>query len=136
MNSKKMIPAALAAFVVLFAFNFLWFTVIFNNWVIAHSLTPPQMNIPMHVLGELTLAVLLAVIYPYGYKAGASAVSQGIKFGLLMGLVYSLPGALHMYASTGARGMPFMLAINGILSGIIGGIVIAMVYGNKTTTQA
>src|ERR1041384_7537556 len=97
MNSKKFIPATLAAFAVLFVLNFLWFGVIFKDWL-ATRMPAMHENIPLHVVGELTLAVLLAIIYPFGYKGGSPA-SEGMKFGFLMGLVYQLPSSIHMYAS-------------------------------------
>ena len=132
MNFKKIIPATLVAFVILFLADWLWFGVIFADWF--HKMMPSSMNenIPMHAVGELCLAFLMAAIYPYGYKGG-SAVKEGAMFGILIGLVYQLPGSFHMYASMGGSlSVVFFFIANGIVMGIIGGITVAMVYGKQS----
>jgi hypothetical protein len=137
MNSKKFIPATIVAFIVIFIFDYLWFGVLFRDWWqatmsgIMRSL-PEKPNIPLHALGDLSLAALLAWIYPYGYKGGA-AVSQGIKFGLMMGLVLQLPGSIHSYDSMQSSSFLVFSIAHGIIVGMIGGICVATVYGNKTT---
>ena len=136
MNTQKFLLATAAAFATLFVINSLWYGVIFKDWFMEHMNAPSDENIPMHAFAELCYALLLAWIYPLGYKSGSS-MSQGIKFGLLMGLIYSLPGSIHHYASmSGSWEIPCFFIANGILVSVAAGIVIALVYGAKSSTPA
>jgi hypothetical protein len=140
MNSKKFITATLVAFLVVFVFDYIWFGVIFKNWWettmsgIIKTL-PEKPNIPVHALGDLCVAALLAWIYPHGYKGGP-AISEGIKFGLLMGLVLELPNAVHSYDAMQSTTLLAFTIVHGIIVGIIGGICVAMVYGSKVNASA
>ena len=121
------------AFVILFIADYLWFGVLFTNWLSEYmpGSKGPE-NIPLHAVGELCFAALLAYIYPIGYKGG-SPITEGAKFGFLMGLVYSLPGHIHTYAAMGgAKRVACFFVANGIVMGIIGGIAVAKIYGNKS----
>ncbi len=133
---SKCIIATIAAFVVLFLADYLWFGVIFKDYM-ANAMPPAgNESIPLHALGELCFAGLLAWIFPMMSKGG-SAVSEGLKFGFIMGLVYQLPNAIHMYASMGgSRRIPVFFIANGILMGILAGITIAMIYGKKSAPAA
>jgi len=134
MDTKKFLLATAAAFVALFAVNFLWFAVIFKDWFMTNMNASSDANIPVHAFAELCYAALLAFIYPLGYKQG-SAMSQGVKFGLLMGLVYSFPGSIHQHATMGGSWeIPCFFIANGILSSVIAGVVVAMVYGAKSNS--
>ena len=132
MNTKKIIFATLAAFIVMFLADWLWFGVIFGEWFQKMMPANGMVNIPMHAFAELCLAFLMAIIYPFGFKGG-SAMKEGAMFGFLIGLVYQLPVSIHMYASMGgSRRIVVFFIINGIVMGILGGIVVAMIYGKKT----
>ena len=133
--SSKFLLAVLAAFAVLFVVDWLWFGIIFKDWFM-QRMPSNQESIPLHALGELCLAVLLAIAFPMGYKGG-SAVMEGARFGLLMGLIYQLPGAIHMYASMGgSRGIPVFFIAHGVIVGILAGVAIAMVYAKKAAAPA
>ena len=135
MNTKKIIPATMVAFIVLFLADWLWFGVIFGEWFQKMMPSTGGNNIPMHAFAELCLAFLMAVIYPYGYKGG-SALKEGAMFGFLIGLVYQLPGNIHMYATMGgSRKIVVFFVMNGIIMGILGGISVAMMHGKKSTTS-
>lgn len=133
MNTKKILLATAAAFVVLFAIDYIWFEYLFKDWYMEHMNAPSDENIPLHAFAELCYALLLAWIYPLGYKQGSN-MSQGIKYGVLMGLVYSLPSSLHMHASMGGSWeIPCFFIANGIIVSVAAGIAIAMVYGAKSS---
>src|SRR5262245_26841029 len=100
MFTMKWFYATLAAFAVMFAMDYLWFQVLFKGFMESQMAAAGHPNVPMHALGELCLAGLLAWIYPIGYKGGG-AMSEGWKFGMLMGLLYGVPNSIHMTASTG-----------------------------------
>jgi hypothetical protein len=140
MSSKKFIPAALVAFIVVFIFDYLWFGVIFREWWqttmggIVKTL-PENPNIPLHALGDLCFGLLLAWIYPVGYKGG-SAMSEGIKFGLMMGLVLELPASIHMHDLFQSSGLLCFNIVHGILVGMIGGVCVAMMYNRKSAATA
>ncbi|MBK5286756.1 MAG: DUF1761 family protein [Bacteroidia bacterium] len=140
MNAKKIITATLVAFIVVFLFDYLWFGVIFKDmW--ASFMTefmksmPERPNIAIHALGDLSLAALLAWIYPAGYKGG-SALSEGIQFGFMMGLIMQLPGSIHMYDGMASTELVCLSVLHGILAGIIGGICVAMMYGKISAPSA
>ena len=136
MNTKKFIYASIAAFAVLFIINPIWFGFLFKDWYLENMNAPSDTNIPIHAFGELCYALLLAWIYPLGSKQG-SAMKQGIRFGLLMGLVYSLPMSLHLMASIGGSWeIPCFFVANGLLVSVASGIVIAMIYGSKSSATA
>jgi len=132
MKTKSLFLGTLIAFVVIFAADYLWFMVIFKDYRVEGMPMTATPNIPMHALGELCFAALLALIYPYGYKGGAP-VNEGLKFGLLMGLVYQLPGHIHMLASMDipVSTLWFFVA-NGIVVGMLGGVSVALSYGKGT----
>lgn len=134
MDTKKIIFGTVAAFIVMFLADWLWFGPIFGEWY--HTMMPSNgmENIPLHAFGEFCFAFLLAIIYPFGYKGG-SAVKEGAMFGFLIGLVYQLPGAIHRFASMGgSRRIVVFFIVNGIIMGILGGIAVAMVYGKKSAS--
>ena len=136
MNYSKFLLATLLAFVALFIADYLWWMVIFRDWVMQKMSPSGSESVPFHALAELCMAGLFAIIYPMGYKGGSPA-SEGAKFGVLMGLVYALPGAIHHYAATGgSRAIPAFSIANGVVMGIIAGITIAMVYGRGAKAQA
>jgi len=140
MNSKKFMLATLAAFVVVFMFDYIWFVVIFSDWWettmkgIVITL-PENPNIALHAFGDLCFAALLAWIYPMGYKGG-SAMSEGIKFGLMMGLVLQLPSSIHMHDVFQSTELLWFSIVHGIIIGILGGICVAMVYGGKSAAPS
>src|ERR1051325_8495710 len=125
MDFKKLIAAALAASVVMFVVDGLWWMVIFKDYYASHMPTNGNQSIPLHYVGELFLAGLMAIIYPMGYKGG-SAMMEGVKFGFWIGLIYCLPGAIHRFADMGGSRMLLLsFVVNGVVIGIVGGITVA-----------
>ena len=132
MLTMKWFYATLAAFAVMFAMDYLWFQVLFRGFMESQMATAGQSNVPMHALGELCLAGLLAWTYPIGYKGG-SATHEGVKFGLLMGLLYGLPNSIHMMASTGgSASLLFFFVANAVVVGVAGGVTVARVHGKAS----
>ena len=118
MNWKKFFFAFAAAFVVLFAFGFLWYATLMHN---AHREVPtllrPEADLSSYfgwlALGQFVMAfffTLLCARYVPGGRAGAGAM-----LGILVGLVYAGP---HLI-SFAVQPLTFK-----ILSGWIAGAVI------------
>ena len=131
MDFKKLLLATVAAFLVMFFFDYLWYMGIPSIKEIFHMGENAGDSVPTHALGVLSLALLMAYVFPIGFKGG-SAINEGIKFGILIGLLIALPSALHQRASHEAS-LHSMLGfvINGVLSCSLGGILIAMMYGGN-----
>jgi hypothetical protein len=132
MKTKSLLLATLVCFIVVFATDYLWFMVVFKGYHVEGMPMAAAPNVPMHALGELCFAALLALIYPYGYKGG-SPVSEGLKFGILMGLMYQLPGHIHMLASMDVpTSTLWFFTANGVVVGMLGGVSVAMSYGRRS----
>jgi len=131
----KLIYATAVGFIVMFMLDYLWFGLIFKNYWAEHMHVTGMDRVSFHAIGDLCLALLMAVVYPMGFKGG-SAMSEGAKFGVLMGLIAALPSSIHAHAgNVWSLHIVAIIVLNGIIVGGLTGIAIAMVYGgNKTAT--
>ena len=134
MNVKKFFLAALAGFVVQFLLGGLWHMVIMGSKydeLLAHvSRETPNMG--FIAVGVLVLSILMAYMYPHGYKGGPP-VKEGMKFGIIIGILWVIPLQLiFVGASNYPLGVVF-LELWHVVEQAIGGIVIALVYGNEAS---
>ena len=142
MNTKKMIFATVAAFIVMFLLGYLWHAVLMVDF---YASNPGEIGnagretpkIPFIILGYLFLALVMAYIYPKGAE-GSNHVMDGLKFGAIVGFLWIVPhstalyGATTLFSKTGIFGD----GIYHIVEGAIGGIIIAMIYRKQSTTEA
>jgi hypothetical protein len=136
MNAKKLLLATLAAFVIMFAVGGLTHLVIFKDWFINHtgiagSLNRPAMLMQYSIIALLLLAFIMSYLYPKGVE-GSNKIMQGLKFGLIISVLWFLPCNLIEYSMTTVLSLKAVL-MNVVLHAIeqgLGGIVIALVYGN------
>ena len=94
MNWKKFFLAFIAAFVCLFAFDFLWYATLMHD---AHREVPtllrPEADLQSHfhwlVLGHLVMAFFFTILCARFIPAGGAGA--GATLGVLVGLVYAGP---------------------------------------------
>jgi len=135
MDIKKFFLAGIVGSVVMFLLAGMWNTVIVRNFI-ETQIDPSQLrSVPvlyLVILGYLVLGFLMAIIYPRFAKGGKSVIGQGLMFGIIAGALWMLPYSLVL---NGIYNFPFVAigydAIWVIVEQGIGGIVIAMVYGEK-----
>lgn len=132
MNTKKLITAWIASFIVMFLLSGLWYTILMPEYYSAQfaNVSRAKPLLIWIVLGYLIVSFLMAYIYPIGYK-GKSPLSEGLRFGFFMGLILSLPTAFILY---GVHTIPLSGALVDtlylVVEKTIGGIVIGYVYGS------
>jgi hypothetical protein len=135
MDIKKFFLAGIVGSVVMFLLAGMWNTVIVRNFIEA-QIDPSQLrSVPvlyLVILGYLVLGFLMAIIYPRFAKGGKSVVGQGLMFGIIAGALWMLPYSLVLNS---IYNFPFVAigydTIWVIVEQGIGGIVIAMVYGEE-----
>lgn len=136
MSIKKLTFAWAAAFIIMFGIGGLLHMVIFKDWFASHpgAMNVARKDVSIHYIwiAIAILALIMSYMYPKGYEGG-SKVLEGLKFGLIISILWSLPVSMIVYATTLAVSKSFIL-MNVILHALeqgLGGIVIALIYGDK-----
>ncbi len=123
MGARKLIGAAVAAFVILFAAGFLVHSVWLGNTYrqmrdAGFSFRPEE--VMRHKLGFVWVSDLLyAILFAWVYAKGAEQkpwVSQGIRYGMLMTLFTVVPTALNDYV---VYNLPHILVIEWMIAGLV-----------------
>ena len=132
----KLILATIVGGIVLFLLGGLFYGLIFKDFfavqyaAISRPGEPLMWAIALGCLGE---AFFLSLMYPKGYQGG-SPVKEGFMFGIYAGMLMSVPwfffGVAMMNTTKKAVGLD---ALIGVIMTIIACIVIAFVYGKKST---
>ncbi len=83
----------------------------------------------LSTIATVTLALIMAYIYPKGYEDG-SPVSEGLRFGILMGLFFGIPNAVNFNSMFPiSLDAVLVLALFYALEITAGGLAIGLVYG-------
>jgi len=136
MNIKKLLLATLASFATMFVVAGFTHVVLFKAWFQAHpgdaiNITRADPMMQYAVLAGLIVAFIMSYFYPKGVE-GNNKIMQGLKFGILVSiLLFSCPLIQYAFTTTLSRSA---IAMDGILHLVeqgLGGIVIALVYGNE-----
>ncbi len=141
MDVRKLLIAALAAFVVMFLLGYLWHVVLMADFYQSNSgevAVDRQTPMLFYIgLGYLSLSLVMAYIYPKGAE-GDSHIMDGIKFGAIMGFLWIVPLSSVLYGATiiTSKTLVFGDGLYHIVEGAIGGALIAMVYGKRNGTPA
>lgn len=134
MNYMKLIIAGVVSFAIMFGFGVLWHLLIFADYLQSQFIGIGRLDflIPIIMGGEFIRSFLMAFIYPFGFKGG-SPVKEGAIFGLLMGL-FTVPMNLITFGQFRFMNSQWLFVEGAffIIQGIIGGIAIALIYGNAT----
>ena len=99
MDVKRWFKAAIGAFVVIFAADYVVHQIWLGDFYHAHAgwWRPEgemQSMRPFMLLAQLSFAALLALIYTRGYERKKEGMSQGLRFGILMALFVAIPQSL------------------------------------------
>ena len=137
MDTKKLITAWIASFIVMFSLSGLWYMVLMPEYY-SVQFADVERTEPLFtwiVLGYLVVSFLLAYIYPFGFK-GNSPMKEGLRFGFIMGLIIALPLGLIFY---GVHTIPLSATlidtIYMVVEKTIGGVVIGFVYGSSAKVE-
>ncbi len=93
MNGKKFFIAFIAAFVVMFAFGYVWWRMLMHG---AHSEVPalwrPEAEFKSAfgwlILGHVALAFFFTLVFVRGFGSGGG-VGGGFRYGILIGLLFA-----------------------------------------------
>lgn len=92
MNLKRLLLACLAAFAVIFVFEFFLHGVLLKNAYsrLPHAMMRPeaefQRHLPLLIVGQLLIAFALTLLFALGFAA--LGVRAGLRVGLIFGLIY------------------------------------------------
>ncbi len=118
-------------------FGFLIYGVIFNKWVVmTMSLWRPMDSLYWRIgmpLVDIFNGLMLALGYALLYKGiPGTGLKKGLVYGLIIWLITRVAGELFMYVMLP---LPFELVvagwIHGIISLLLGGLVLAAIYGRS-----
>ena len=137
MDTKKLLMATGASFLVMFLLGGLFHMVIIKDFFMSHAglagnVARKEPMLPFIALGCLVLSTLMSYLYPKGVEGESTAV-QGLRFGMLIGILWVTPLTLILYGATTVYSKYVVIVDCGwhILEQGIGGVVIAMVYGKS-----
>jgi len=136
MNIKKLLIATLLSFITMFAVAGFTHVVLFKTWFLNHpgsasniNRTDPMMQYT--VIAGLIVAFIMSYFYPKGVE-GNNKIAQGLKFGIIVSiLLFSCPLIQYAFTTTLSRSAILMDAVLHLVEQGLGGIVIALVYGNE-----
>jgi len=136
MNTKKFLLSVLAGFIGFSVVAFLLEQLIFKNYMERAFYQPtgiptvPVTNLPiLTFVIPLSIALIMAYIYPKGYEGG-SPIVEGLRFGVLLGLFSGIPYGMY-FSITYAIGFGPVLAqiLFYALEVATAGLLIGLVYG-------
>ena len=139
MNVKRFALAALAVFVFLQAFGFLWHGLLFGHMYEAtQSVWRPTTDMntyfPVAIAGRFVFAVVVAFIFTRHYES--RGLGEGLRFGTYIGLLTGVVSfGFYPYLP-----IPLTLAImwfaGNVIEGIGMGLFLALVYRAETSRPA
>lgn len=136
MNIKKLFLATLLSFVTMFAVAGFTHVVLFKTWFLNHPGLSSNINradpmMQYAVIAGLIVAFIMSYLYPKGIE-GNNKIVQGLKFGIIVSiLLISCPLIQYAFTTTLSRSAILMDGALHLLEQGLGGIVIALVYGNE-----
>lgn len=134
MNTQRWLVSSAAAFVVIFALEFVINGILLSDlYKQTASVWRPEAEI-MRLMWLMWLsyaisALVLAFVYTKGYEAAKSGIGQGVRFGLYMGIFLAASISLGFYA---VLPIPGILAvywfIGGVAEYVVAGAVVGAIY--------
>jgi hypothetical protein len=133
MNTKRYLLSVLAGFVGLFAAFVLLEDVIFLSYLEKNVYQPIGVPGPVEsllfIVVPLSMALIMAYLYPKEYEGGSPAI-EGLRFGVLLGLFSGIPfGVFFALAFAIGFGPVLVLILIYTLEVAAGGLIIGLVYG-------
>lgn len=135
---KKMWLGFVVTFIVFEVLEYLIYTVIMGSaWESTRSLWRPDMGSKWYVYIITTLigSFFFSFIFSKGYEG--KGIGEGIRYGTYIGIWLSAGMA---YGTYGMVAIPYYMALQwfiyGVVQYLIGGIVLALVFGKKANEPA
>lgn len=134
MNTKRWLLASVAAFIVIFALEFVINGILLSDlYKQTASVWRPEPEIMRMMwlmwLSYAIAAPVFAFVYTKGYEAAKGGVGQGVRYGLYMGLFLAASIGLGSYA---VLPIPGILAvywfIGGVFEYMVAGAVVGAIY--------
>lgn len=133
MNIKRYVFAALASFIFVFGFDFIWHgQLLMSTYEQTASLWRPMEDMQAHfscmLLTQFLLASLISFLFTRHYEG--QGIGEGVRFGLIIGLILGVLQAgsyAYMPISLYLAGMWFLC---GLLTGLGIGIICSLIYKN------
>ena len=139
MNTRNFLLSVLAGFVGFLAAGFLLEELIFKSYLERALYEPIGASVPavtlMVFLAPLSMALIMAYLYPRGYEGGSHAV-EGLRFGVLLGLFTAIPYVVfldHMFTIDIAPALLQILLYT--LEVAAAGLLIGLVYGRMLPSE-
>ena len=128
MNTKRLLLTALAVFVFIFAYEWVFHGILLKD---TYGMTPnlwrPQTEMMQQfqwlVLGQIVIALVFTLLFAQGFSAGG--VAAGIKLGILVGLL-RLGLDLITYA---VQPLPAKLIVFWFFGGLLEAVVTGVIAG-------
>jgi MFS family permease len=140
MNVKRYVMAALAAFVFLQAFEFLWHGLLLHDlyYEPTKQLWRPESEMgaffPVAVAVGLLFAAVVAFIFTRHYENRGPG--EGLRFGLYIGLLIGLVMfGFYPYLPI-PLGLAVLWFVGGVIEGVGMGLVLALVYRAESSRPA
>ena len=128
MNTKRLLLTALAVFVFIFAYEWVFHGILLKDtYGQTPSLWRPESEMTQHfhwlVLGQVVIALVFTVLFAQGFAAGG--VAAGIRLGIIIGLM-RLGLSLITYA---VQPLPAKLIVFWFVGGLIEAAVAGAIAG-------
>lgn len=131
MNTKRYVLSAVAAYVFMFAFDFVWHGLLLSDqYKATQALWRPEADMgsffPVAMAVGLALAFLIAFVFTRNYEN--RGLSEGARFGLYLGVFLGLTAfGIYPYLAM-PLGLAAMWFVGGMIKGVGAGMVLALVY--------
>jgi hypothetical protein len=136
MNTKRCFLAFIAAFIFMFAFEFLWHGNLMKSaYMEAASLWRPEADFssyfPFLLLGQAIIAFFFVAIYCRGFTG--SGVAGGVRLGILLALMHVGASLIQYAVQPLTTKIIAMWAVGGLIEFAILGAIVGAIYKPNTT---
>ncbi len=137
MNNNRCLQASIAAFVVLFALEWVIHGMLLQGVyqqtaAVWRPMAEMQKIMWMMWLGYLIFAPFFTAIFVKGYEKNKPALGQGLRFGVLVGLAFAPMQSLAWYAVLPIpAALAFWWFLAGMVEFIVLGLTVGLIYGRS-----
>ena len=135
MNAKKFILASIAITIFVMAFDFLFHGMIMgetyqqtaNLWRSQESM---QGHMLWMILGQIIMSIGFVALFTKGFKRGG--LIEGVIFGLLVATLFIGANLIMYSVAPYSMSMVMSWIIGKVVQLVLAGIIVALIYRNKT----
>lgn len=135
---KKVIIGAVAVFIAVSIMDYLIHGLLLQSaYEATKSIWRPDMDSKMWIFSIVSLigSFFFSFIFSMGYEG--KGIAEGARYGLYIGIWMSVGMA---YGTYGMVSIPYSMALQwflyGVVEYVVGGVILAMVFGKKEATAA